>query len=168
MADKNLLLILFSIIASDIEHTVNKTICVTLYTNVFTVNIRVDTLIKSIQDISSKNKLGFKFIVLDSNGNFVGQSPIVGSELSEHIADKFNEWIKSTGLPRLSRIKAGNSSDTYFAFLSDENQNDWYIIGLVPQKALFGNVAYATIISILVVVLILLGCAFVCLYLAKN
>jgi len=136
--------------------------------NALVINISIDTLIKSIQDINSKNKLGFKFIVLDSNGNFVGQSPIVDSKLSEHIADKFNKWISSSRLPRLSRIKAGDSADTYLAYLNNENQNNWYIVGLVPQKAIFGNVTYATIISILVVVLILLGCALVCLYLAKK
>jgi len=136
--------------------------------NAIVINIEIDALTKSIEDINSQNTLGFKFMVLDNNGSIVGQSPIVDSELSTHITDKFNEWVKSSSPPRLNKIKVGDSSDTYFAFLNNGNQNNWYIVGLVSQKALFGNVAYATIISILVVILILLGCAFICLHLARK
>lgn len=135
--------------------------------NALVINIKVDVLIKSIQDISSQDTLGFEFLVLDSKGNVTAKSPDINSELISHITNKFSKWIEDDLATKLIKVKT-IYADTYLALINNENKNGWHLIGLVPRDIVFKDITYATVLSILILILTLFACAFVCLYLAKK
>jgi len=133
-------------------------------TSALVINISVDVLTKTLQDLSANNR-NAKFAVVGPDGTLLTRSPFSSSQeqsdfnamLAKNTASRKNE---GEGLVKIS------GTNYFFAF-TNANSNGWYIYGLIPYSVVFHDVFITAIWSIVLILLLVAVFTYATLLLAR-
>lgn len=128
--------------------------------NAIVINVDASVLTKSIQEITKyQNENNSEYIIIDEKGNLLESTIRLTDNEKEVLLKSISPVLTDNESTGISSVKIRDTN--YMLSLNNNNDNNWYILGLTPKNQVFSDVFHTTGWILIFVLIIILFAAIV-------